>query len=363
MRRLVLIVFLSACTPLASPTPTVTPSTPATSSAAVPTVSAGNVLFPDLRLVAASSTGELYVLRNSQWVREAQVCPSGTATFSASIVDFKVSADGRRAWFRCDAAGPPGEPIHAFVYDFAGKAAREVTGASELGLGPISPDGRFVVLAALGDCPMPAPVCQSTRILVDLETQSRNVILPSAYWLSMEMRWTTFGLTYFMPECAPAGCTSPDKTGTFRWDGSQWTKISPYRLIDATATDRLLMESRRSLEVDQGAALVVERLGTSERVLTSSGLELGLSLDDRGATTFRLTAPGATGTYVRYEDGRESAATPGNFSPYLFTRAGDWIVSRDSAPGGATLWAYSISRRTIASRIAGISIVGLAALP
>lgn len=293
---------------------------------------------------------------------EAQVCPDGIARYSGSVLDFRVSADGRRASFRCDAAGPPGQPVHAFVYDFTTKTAREISGFSELGIGPISPDGRFVVVHAPGECPMPAPVCQTTASLLDLETQSRSVILPSDYWFLMEMSWTSFGLTYFRPECAPAACTSADKAGTFRWDGSRWTKISAYRLVDAVSEDHLLFEKRRSNETEEASVMAIERIGAAERVLTSAPPEYAVAIDALGVTTFR---PSVQGAYVRYVNGRETAVTVGTFSPYAFrhTRIGDWIVSIVSGSGGPTLWAYSLTQRTVATRRAEISIVALAGLP
>lgn len=251
--------------------------------------------------------------------------------------------------------------MHGFVYDFTTKTALEISGVTELGIGPVSPDGRFVVLPALGECP-PAPVCQMTASLLDLETQTRQVILPSDYWFLMEMSWTSFGLTYFRPECAPAGCTSADKAGTFRWDGSRWTKISPHRLVDAVSEDHLLFESRRSIETEEASVTVIERVGASERLLTSAPPEYAVAIDALGVTTFR---PSGQGAYVRYVNGRETGITPGTFSPYAFrhTRVGDWIVALDSGSGAPTLWAYSLTQRTLASRRAGISIVALAGLP
>lgn len=380
-RAVVALLLLSACTAstapttpepsaarpttqtkTAAPSATVLPSTPPPSPTTGP--AASTAAFPDLSLVAATSTGEIYVLRGGQWMREAQVCPDGVPVYSGSVLDFQVAAGGGHAWFRCDTPGPPGQTMRAFVYDFASKTAKEVFASNtEYSLGPISPDGRRVILALKGDCEPLAPVCRTKRVMLDVQTGERREILPDDYWAATEMRWTSFGLTYARAACWPAGC-EPDqaKLGTFRWDGSTWKRISADRMIEERADSRMLLERRRALVEFEDVITVLERAGTAERVLTQLGVsEFALGLDARGATTFRPDrAQGADGTFVRYEGGREVSTVRGRFwQPRA--RSGDWVLTVDyNTLTGTSLWAYSLSQGIIASMRPTIRLVAIA---
>jgi hypothetical protein len=241
-----------------------------------------------------------------------------------------------------------------------------VSGTSEVGLGPISPDGRFAIAHFFGDCPMPAPVCQTKSVLIDLDTNARREVLPSDYWMNTEMRWTPFGLTYFLPECSPAGCAGPDKAGTYLWDGAAWAKLSPHRLVDVATDGRMVLERRQSLS-DRAEVVVVERTGAAERLLTQTGPELAVALDDGGVTAFRPREwLGSTGSYVRYEGGREVRVTAGELSTYLSARTGSWIVTvgerTPTGSDGSSLHAYSLDGRSRAAMVTPFPVVALRAL-
>ena len=95
----------------------------------------------------------------------------------------------------------------------------------------------------------------------------------------MEMRWTALGLSYFLPECADAGCPGPGKAGTYLWNGNAWTKLSSDRLVAANGRDHHVFERRRSLTDREPLVILVERDGATERILsTGGGQELGLAL-------------------------------------------------------------------------------------
>ena len=122
----------------------------------------------------------------------------------------------------------------------------------------ISPDGRAVAMYRLGDCPMPAPVCQTRLVLVDLANHTERELLPSGYHLGSTLEWTALGLTFFQPQCAEAGCMSDvDRRGTFVWDGSAFKRWSELRFV-ASAGSWTLLERVRSLSdsSDQRAAVI-----------------------------------------------------------------------------------------------------------
>jgi hypothetical protein len=122
----------------------------------------------------------------------------------------------------------------------------------------VSPDGRSVAMYRLGDCPMPAPVCQTRLVLIDLANHTERELLPSGYHLGSTLEWTALGLTFFQPECAEAGCVGEvDRRGTFVWDGSAFKRWSELRFV-ASAGSWTLLERVRSLSdsSDQRAAVI-----------------------------------------------------------------------------------------------------------
>ena len=134
-----------------------------------------------------------------------------------------------------------------------------------------SPDGLSVAFFKLGDCPMPAPVCQTRAVIEDVATGAEREILPSDYHLSTELRWDSDGLRMFQPECGDAGCFPPDRVGTFRWDGVRFNKISDLRLVATDGVRFSLYERVRSRTDPSAIRNVILRDGQTERNLTTVG--------------------------------------------------------------------------------------------
>jgi hypothetical protein len=110
----------------------------------------------------------------------------------------------------------------------------------------VSPDGRLAAAFRWGNCPMPAPVCQTRAVLVDLTSKAEREIVPSGYHLGSTLEWTALGLTFFQPECAETGCVGDaDKRGTFVWDGSAFKRWGDLRFV-ASSGDWTLLERLRS---------------------------------------------------------------------------------------------------------------------
>jgi hypothetical protein len=146
-----------------------------------------------------------------------------------------------------------------------------------------SPDGRSVAFFKLGDCPMPAPVCQTRAVVADTLTGAEREILPSDYHLGTQLTWTSDGLRMFQPECAEAGCFPPERVGTFLWDGSHFNKVSDMRLIASDGARFSLYERVRSLTDGSAVRNVILRDGQTERNLTAVGpREYALDLLDGG---------------------------------------------------------------------------------
>lgn len=316
---------------------------------------AAMVLFPELPLLAATSQGDLQRYENGSWRREVRVCETAIARSSFSV-------DGTYAWLQCDGPGSPSTVRRAFVYELRQRKITEVEGTTELGIGPISPDGRYVVAVLPGDCTGSAPVCQSRWIMVDLQTNQRSELLPSGHWLALEMSWTRLGLAYFRAECSEAGCIGPDQAGTYLWDGRSWKKVSQHRLVTLDTDAHWALERRRSLTDRSANVSVVERVGGSERVVTPAGVsrELALAVNNDALLAFRPADSSETsGRMVLYLSGTEVRSSLGLFSTLHVVRANDWVVSVDVRPGATQLRAYSLSLDAFASKPAEISISGL----
>jgi len=322
-------------------------------------------------MLAAASDGFLYRFSPTGWAREAQVC-ADVGAYTSNVRGFHVSAGGNRAWFTCDPGGPPGHPTHTYVYELQSKTLREIPlDTGEFDLGPLSPDGRYGVATVPGECPMPAPVCQTRRMLVDLSAGTQTELLPSGYWW-IEMRWFDDALTYFRSKCAPAGCVSDAEAGSYRWDGSTWTKFSDHRAIDIL-DDRMLLEQRDdNITQFNEPSRVFELVSGAERELTHTapsipsyeGPEFGVALVPDGAVTFRVdSSTGHDGLFVRYRDGHEIGYRIGDFAPNMWVEADGWIVSVKVSPNGSTMHAYSLRTQETASRALDIPLVALAALP
>lgn len=120
----------------------------------------------------------------------------------------------------------------------------------------VSPDGRSAAAFRLGDCPMPAPVCQTRAVLIDVTSKTERELLPTGYHLAATLEWTALGLTLFQPECAEAGCAGPsERSGTFVWDGSAFKKWSDLRFV-ARSGDWTLLEQLHAFYVVPRAVIV-----------------------------------------------------------------------------------------------------------
>lgn len=332
------------------------PSASPAATGAAGSAAPATVRFPGLPLVAATSQGDLQRYENGLWRREVKVCET-------AIMRSFFSVDGTYAWLQCDAPGPPSTMRRAFVYDLRQRKVTEVKGTTELGIGPISPDGRYVVAALPGDCPGAAPVCQSRWITIDLQSGQRAEILPSGSWLSLEMSWTQLGLTYFRAECAEAGCISSDQAGTYLWEGRTWKKVFQDRLVAQETDAHWVLERRRSLTDRSAKVAVVEHVGSTERVLTPAGVprELALALTKDALLAFRPSdLSETTGSLVVYRNGTEVRSSFGPFSTVHLVRANEWVISVDARPGATQLRAYSLVLDAFASQLVDISISGLA---
>lgn len=157
-----------------------------------------------------------------------------------------------------------------------GRVTTLASGVSSGWSADVSPDGNSVAAFRQSDCPSPAPVCQTRAVLVDVAKGTERELLPSGYHLGATLGWTALGLTLFQPECAEAGCTSRDKTGTFVWDGAAFRRWSDLRFV-ATSGDWTLLERLRSFGEESRAVVVRGPQGESTLspgralAITSSG--------------------------------------------------------------------------------------------
>jgi len=372
MRRgiaLVVLAVAATCCGATGASPTAAslpPSASPPATAADP--SASPEPFPDLPLLAGAPDGTLRRYDAGRWSVEASVCPAQAAGANP-ITALRLSADGRWVFVQCW-LGPIGSSTRgdrtAVVYDLKTRTIRAISGTTEVGIGPINADGTTVVAGQSGDCPMPAPVCQTKWSLIDVVTGSARPLLPSGYWLGIEFRWTPLGLSYFVPTCADAGCT--DKGGRYLWDGTHWSKYSDDRLVEADAKGHSVLERLRSPSQPNPRA-VVERTAAGDRALTeeANAREFGIGLlGDGRVLTWKLDDPNRdlNGRVLVYNQGQVVRESGGTFSSFGVVRSGDWVVSLElSGPPTFTLHAYSISRGVLVARPAGLSIVGLVALP
>lgn len=125
---------------------------------------------------------------------------------------------------------------------------------------------------------MPAPVCQTRAVLVDVASKTEREILPSGYPLGATLEWNALGLTVFQPECAEAGCARPSDSGTFVWDGSAFKKWSDLRFV-ARSGDWTLLEQLHAFYVEPRTVIV--RGPQGEKALSAGH---ALAISDTGET-------------------------------------------------------------------------------
>jgi hypothetical protein len=195
-------------------------------------------------------------------------------------------------------------PDKGAVYRFSdtGAIAPVATGGPVFG-GATSPDAMQLAAFKPGDCPMPAPVCQTRAVLIELATGLEREILPSGYYLGATLGWTSLGLTYFQPSCADAGCSGlGDKGGTFVWNGSAFLRESPLRFIAAAGSYRVFERAESLNELSQRSVVLVDASGEHE--LTPAGQrERALSIGRGGEVLAWRVGTGGHGILLRYDAG------------------------------------------------------------
>ncbi len=273
MRALLLgALLLAACAPSAT---VATPAPSATSETIVPTPSpAASSPFPTATFSVDPSAPWPVVLYEGDGGIVRQRTESASTTFARSCaqpVRLEARPAGLLEW--CRSASQDSDELR-LVSIADGRVTVLAADTVPSWSADVSPDGRQAAAFRLGDCPMPAPVCQTRAVLIDVVANTEREILPSGYHLGAMFAWNTLGLTLFQPECAEAGCVGPsDKSGTFVWDGSAFKKSSDLRFV-ARSGDWTLLEQLRSFGQEPRSVVISGPLG--EKAL-SAGHALAIS--------------------------------------------------------------------------------------
>ncbi|HUG05585.1 MAG TPA: hypothetical protein VMQ78_03510 [Candidatus Limnocylindria bacterium] len=290
MRALLLgALLLSSCAPPSSTAVTPTPSSaPSVSFTSTPSSAATPSPFPTSTFAVDPSAPWPVVLYEGDGnvVRQRTESTSKeVARPCGELARLEARPAGLLAW--CRSASPdraelrlisiPDGRVTALASDTIASASADV-----------SPDGRSVAAFRTGDCPMPAPVCQTRAVLIDVANKTEREILPSGYPLGATLAWTTLGLTLFQPECAEAGCAGVgDKGGTFVWDGSAFKRWSELRFV-ASAGSWTLLERMRSFSDRSAPRSVVIRDAQGERTLSAGH---ALAISDSGEALVWIPGP------------------------------------------------------------------------
>ena len=301
----------------------------------------------DIPVLVGTIEGHLRLRRGDIWQSVAAPCAPDP------VRGMSISGDGTIVVVQCFRPAGSGsglDDMATFAYETRTGAIRPLPPTQVNGIGPLSFDGRVVVAQRRGDCPMPAPVCQTTWSLLDTRSGAWTELLPSDYWLDTEFRWLVTGLVYYRPMCASAGCVDEDKAGTFEHDSSTSKKISPDRLVDRDPKrDSWLFE--RDLRRSTGRITVRERVGGSETELTPAGVakEYALAFVSDRAFAWRPGASETEGWIIEYQHGREVRAAQATFGRYATALSGQLLVGFFLA--GAPTWtAYVYDTATQKSR-------------
>ena len=351
-KLLAAIVFIAACTPPAvAVSPSVAPSFDA-SSAPTPSPTPSAAGFADAPPGADWPAVVVYTVTNdgvAHEVSRAGTTDVGRVCEGPGALGMLARADGAAFLVRCIGSSTDEDALA--ILDVA---SGRVT---HLGAHPMSsfslawsPDGRSVAFFKLGDCPMPAPVCQTRAVIADVSTGAEREILPSDYHLGTQLTWTNDGLRMFQPECAEAGCFPPERVGTFLWDGARFNKISDMRLIASDGARFSLSERLRSLTDPSAVRNVILRDGQTELNLTTVGpREYALDLLGGGhALVWRPDDVGSQlgGSLREYDpQGQVISNRAAKIYPPWTTRVGDALVSGipERAPGMAA-YLYDLRR-------------------
>jgi hypothetical protein len=266
-------LLLTACVPPSSTPTTPTPTSPVTSSAA-PTSVPSQSAVPTLTFADGGSAPWPVVLYEGEGFIVSQRTESARAELArpcGPIVQLEVGPAGLLAW--CN--NPQADTNELRLISLPdGRVTVLASGTVPSWPAAVSPDGRSAAAFRLGDCPMPAPVCQTRAVLIDVASKTERELLPSGYHLGAKVEWTSLGLTLFQPECAEAGCAGiGENSGTFVWDGSTLKRWSDLRFV-ASSGDWTLLERLRSF--GQEPRTVVVRGPQGEAAL-SAGHALTIS--------------------------------------------------------------------------------------
>lgn len=247
------VMVFAACAPTSSNS---TPSpSPAASGSLVPTATAASTSSPPQSPAfvidpSASWPVVLYVGEGGVIRQRTESAVKDIARPCAEIHLLEARPAGLLV--SCRAASMDNADVHLIsVAD--GKVTRVASDVVASWPADISPDGRTVAAFRLGDCPMPAPVCQTRAVLIDIVGKTEREILPSGYHLGARLEWTALGLTLFQPECAEAGLRRPwgqerdVRLGRVRVQEMERPSFrSEVRRLDATRATALVLGSLRS---------------------------------------------------------------------------------------------------------------------
>ena len=286
MRALLIgAVLFGACTmpsSIATPTPSSNPSV----TVAAPTVAATPTPYPTSTFAVGASEQWPVVLYEGDSFIVRQRTESATkelARLCGPVGRLEARPAGLLA--TCLTSSDSAQLQLISIPD--GRVTVLASGIHPSGTADVSPDGRSAAAFRLGDCTMPAPVCQSRAVLIDVASRSERQLLPSGYHLGATIEWTALGLTLFQPECAEAGCAGPgEKSGTFVWDGTAFNKWSELRFV-ARSGDWTLLEQLRSF--GQEPRSVVIRGPQGEKALSAGH---ALAISDSGETLVWIPGPG-----------------------------------------------------------------------
>jgi hypothetical protein len=211
-----------------------------------------------------------------------------------------------------------------------------------------APDERSIALIQPGKCDPQVAVCLVHVALWDVASGTTRVIRPDEA-LTMNLRWTSAGLSVSIPQGA--------LQGTLVWDGQAWTSYSPHRLwiVDASGNALLVEAPTGSI-----GGRVWKRVAGQEQLLTPGGVEWPLGLDGDRSIVARDQPPAVA--VVTYRAGQTEQVLP---APGFCLAAQPWDRWLVCTTIGSAALAYSLDANSFArQQITGLSsFTALAALP
>lgn len=259
-------LLLTACVPPTSTPATPTPPSPVTFGA-TPTSAATQSAVPTSTFAAGGSAPWPVALYEGEGFIVSQRTESTTKELArpcGPVVRLEAGPAGLLAW----CSNTPADTNELRLISLPdGRVTVIASGVMPSNWSAAaSPDGRLAAAFRWGDCPTPAPVCQTRAVLIDVASKAERELLPSGYHLGARLEWTSLGLTLFQPECAEAGCVGVgEKGGTFVWDGSTFKRWSDLRLV-ASSGDWTLLERLRSFGQEPRTVVVRGPQGEKELI-------------------------------------------------------------------------------------------------